>query len=178
MRIVEQSAELLWITPNPEAAIELASRTCYKSEDKITPESATKMVASLLKRGHEAMIEHACASVKVVTCRGISHECVRHRLFSYAQESTRFVDYGKADEIAVVKPLGMSAEQEASWAAACRSAEIGYFEMRKHGAPRKWRVTSSLPASRLNWLSLEISVNFATFSSSVYSAQRASRTPR
>ena len=42
----------------PEQFIEKVGRTCYKSEDKITETSATKFVGGLVKRGHEAMIEH------------------------------------------------------------------------------------------------------------------------
>ena len=41
-----------------EQFIEKVGRTCYKSEDKITDESAAKFVTGLIKRGHEAMIEH------------------------------------------------------------------------------------------------------------------------
>lgn len=79
--------------------IERAARTCYKSEDKITEGSAERLVKALIKNGHEAMIEHAPnLSVRVITCRGVTHEIVRHRLFSFAQESTRYVKYGKDDE--------------------------------------------------------------------------------
>lgn len=39
--------------------IETVGRTCYKSEDKIEEGSAEKFVASLIKREHEAMLEHA-----------------------------------------------------------------------------------------------------------------------
>jgi thymidylate synthase (FAD) len=42
----------------PEQFIERVGRTCYKSEDKITEESAPKFVRNLINRGHEAMIEH------------------------------------------------------------------------------------------------------------------------
>lgn len=42
----------------PEVLIEKVGRTCYKSEDKITDDSAAKFVGGLIKRGHEAMIEH------------------------------------------------------------------------------------------------------------------------
>ena len=59
----------------------------------ITAQSAEKFVKMLLKRGHEAMIEHASASYRVVCDRGVTHEIVRHRLFSYAQESTRYCNY-------------------------------------------------------------------------------------
>ena len=77
-------------------AIEKAGRTCYKSEDKISPdgESAKRFVKMLIDRGHEAMIEHAPSlSVKFICSRGVSHEIVRHRLFSFAQESTRYCNY-------------------------------------------------------------------------------------
>jgi thymidylate synthase (FAD) len=138
MRIVPQSAELLWITPNPVEAIERAARTCYKSEDKITSTSAAKMIAMLAGRGHDAMIEHACASVKVVTDRGISHEIVRHRIASFAQESTRYVNYDAekhGNGIAVVEPLGMTLFQRDLWENACMKAEQAYLDMIAAGCP-------------------------------------------
>lgn len=75
--------------------IEIIARTCYKSEDKITEDSARKMVQNLITKGHEAMIEFYDIVVKFVCDRGISHEIVRHRLASYAQESTRYCNYSK-----------------------------------------------------------------------------------
>jgi thymidylate synthase (FAD) len=103
MKLVLPKVEM--VTPlNAEAAktimqrIEIAARTCYKSEDKITDESAEKMVKNLIKRGHEAMIEHAALTVKVTCDRGVSHEIVRHRIgASYGQESTRYVNYVNND---------------------------------------------------------------------------------
>ena len=47
----------------------------------------------LINRGHEAMIEHSSLSVKFTVDRGVSHEQVRHRIASFAQESTRYVNY-------------------------------------------------------------------------------------
>ena len=75
--------------------IEKIGRVCYKSEGKITEdgESAKKFVKMLIDRGHEAMIEHSSLSVKFVVDRGVSHELVRHRIASFAQESTRYVNY-------------------------------------------------------------------------------------
>ncbi len=93
MQLVKPSIKFLNGTENPLKAIELAGRTCYKSEDKITEGSAEKFVKMLLDRGHEAMIEHASASYRIVCDRGVTHEIVRHRLFSYAQESTRYCNY-------------------------------------------------------------------------------------
>jgi thymidylate synthase (FAD) len=75
--------------------IEKAGRTCYKSDDLITEDSARKFVAGLIRSGHEAMIEHESVTVTFVCDRGVSHEIVRHRIASYAQESTRYCNYGK-----------------------------------------------------------------------------------
>ena len=75
--------------------IEKVGRTCYKSEDKITDNSAIEFVKGLIKRGHEAMIEHNSITVRFTCDRGISHEIVRHRLASFGQESTRYCNYTK-----------------------------------------------------------------------------------
>ena len=93
MNLVRPSIHFLNATPEPLKAIELSGRTCYKSEDQITDDSAEIFVRKLLDRGHLAMIEHAWASYRVVCDRGVTHEIVRHRLFSYAQESTRYCNY-------------------------------------------------------------------------------------
>lgn len=152
--------------------IELAGRTCYKSEDKITEVSAKEFVEKMIKLGHTAMLEHGTVylyifeahempdtmhrpinplihkyynnkytigccvdegewvthhyittnyrvlvengwlddlqylcepteyhekrtTVKFICDRGVSHEFVRHRVFSFAQESTRYCNYSK-----------------------------------------------------------------------------------
>ena len=77
--------------------IEIAGRTCYKSEEKITPdgESAKRFVKMIITNKHEAMLEHSSLSVRFICSRGVSHEIVRHRLFSFAQESTRYCNYSK-----------------------------------------------------------------------------------
>lgn len=93
MKLVDPSITFLWSTPSPLLAIELAGRTCYKSEDKITDNSCVEFVHRMIKNGHEAMLEHASMSYRVVCDRGVTHEIVRHRLFSYAQESTRYCNY-------------------------------------------------------------------------------------
>lgn len=101
MRIIEPSYEIL--TEISEGGIkelqhiEKIGRVCYKSEDKITEdgESAKKFVKMLIDRTHEAMIEHSSMSVKFTVDRGVSHELVRHRIASFAQESTRYCNYSK-----------------------------------------------------------------------------------
>lgn len=155
--------------------IELAGRTCYKSEDKITHDSSQKFVERMVKSGHGAMLEHGTVYLKV-TCkdtdfvtlsvfyghnkyskithsednktyyittnyrvlvennhlgdlkylceptefherritvrfvcdRGVSHEFVRHRVFSFAQESTRYCNYSKdkfGNELTFIIPI-------------------------------------------------------------------------
>lgn len=93
MILVKPSAVILALSLDPLQLIEAAGRTCYKSEDKITGDSAPNFVAMVLKRGHESVIEHASATVRFVCDRGVTHEIVRHRLASYSQESTRYCDY-------------------------------------------------------------------------------------
>ena len=137
MRIVPQSAELLWITPNPEMAIELAARTCYKSEGTSEP-SGEWIKRTLIKPGHHAMLEHACASLRFVTDRGVTHEYVRHRLSAYAQVSTRYCNYSKEKfgrEITVIQPPDLEGEAYRAWKLTCEQAESSYFRMIDAGCP-------------------------------------------
>lgn len=141
MKIVKASYEIM--TPISPGGIEelkfieRVGRTCYKSEDKITEdgESAKRFVRMLIKRGHEAMLEHSVLTVRFVVDRGISHEIVRHRIASYAQESTRYVDYGKAGEITVITPIAhMTDEQYTKWREGCERAEDAYIALNNYGA--------------------------------------------
>ena len=75
--------------------LERFGRTCYKSEDKITSDSARKFVAGIMKSGHESVIEHEKVTVRIICDRGVTHEIVRHRIASYSQESTRYCNYCK-----------------------------------------------------------------------------------
>ena len=118
--------------------IEQVARTCYKSEGKIQEGSAAKMVASLIKSGHEAMLEHASVTVKFVVDRGISHELVRHRLASFAQESTRYCNYSKDDfgsEITFIIPEYLEYKSEGwnIWKESMKQAEDAYFKMLDFG---------------------------------------------
>lgn len=106
MKVIEQSYQIENIWGDLEL-IERAGRTCYKSEDKITPDSARKFVESLLRSGHHSVIEHAGATVRFITDRGVTHELVRHRLASYSQESTRYCNYG-GEDIQFIRPVWAS----------------------------------------------------------------------
>lgn len=140
MKIVKPSIEIINRPKREEALniIEIAARTCYKSEDKITEGSSTAITKSLIKSGHMAMLEHVVATVRVVCDRGVSHEIVRHRLASYAQESTRYCNYSGSKfggEIAFIEPtqLEFGTTAYASWKAACLFSERCYMSMLREG---------------------------------------------
>ena len=98
MILIKPSFEIMWNSVDAISilrSIELYGRTCYKSEDRITTDSAAKFVGMLIKRGHESVLEHEKLTVKFIVDRGVSHEIVRHRLASFSQESTRYCDYNK-----------------------------------------------------------------------------------
>lgn len=186
MRLIKSSFEILEQEPGIQGIykqIERAGRTCYKSEDRITEDSAEKFVNMIKDRQHTAMLEHGTVyletenprvyykyvnkqyskvniikytktgsdiitpqnplyerghvttnyrvlyennwlddlkylcepteyhekriTVKFICDRGVSHELVRHRVFSFAQESTRYCNYSKdkfGKELTFIEP--------------------------------------------------------------------------
>ena len=131
--------------------IEKAGRTCYKSEDRITEESAKVFVRMLIERGHESVLEHESITVRFVCDRGISHEIVRHRLASFSQESTRYCNYSNdrfGSELTFIKPCFFKEKKGAycSWYNSMDFAECAYFDMLDDGCtPQEAR--SVLPSS-------------------------------
>lgn len=118
--------------------IELCGRVCYKSEAKITDTSAATFVRGIIKRGHEAVLEHFNITVKFICDRGVSHEIVRHRMASYCQESTRYCNYSNdsfGGEITVIRPnfLVEGTEGWQYWREACLTSERRYFELLNFG---------------------------------------------
>ena len=87
------------------------------------------------------------------TCdRGVTHEIVRHRPASYAQESTRYCNYtlGKfGTEITVVKPSWCEEDSEAyyEWQTSCENAETRYFWMVNELGCTPQEARSVLPTS-------------------------------
>jgi thymidylate synthase (FAD) len=137
MKIINQSWEWIQKPVNPLAIIELAGRTCYKSETRITSDSAAKFVKMILEQGHESVIEHVSASVRFITNRSVTHELLRHRLCSFSQESTRYVAY-KSD-IEFIQPVwwndpGFSEKQKQLWLDAMQSSENFYHAALTSGA--------------------------------------------
>lgn len=185
MKLIESSVQIIE-EKDPYKMIELAGRTCYKSEDKITENSSKEFVDRMIKLGHGAMLEHGtiyltidgedpnlskiqsnpytkinlvpyevltegnytisykayittnlrvlvennlkellCYQVeptehhekritaKFICDRGVSHEFVRHRVFSFAQESQRYCNYSKdkfGNELTFIKPTWFERE--------------------------------------------------------------------
>ena len=176
MKLIESSVQIIE-EKDPYKMIELAGRTCYKSEDKITENSAKEFVDRMIKLGHGAMLEHGTVyltitatspevrkyeinpysrvkkisvdgingrayittnyrvlvenkwlddlkyqcdptpshekriTVKFICDRGVSHEFVRHRVFSFAQESQRYCNYNKDkfnNELTFIRPTWLN----------------------------------------------------------------------
>lgn len=154
MRVIEPSIEVLDELNGEEILkkIEKIGRVCYKSEDKITEESAKKFLSNtIMVRGHESVIEHEKISVRVICDRGVTHEIVRHRIASYSQESTRYCNYSKdkfANQITVIKPCfwDEDSDQYKLWLNTMKVIEATYNLMIENGAkPQEAR--SVLPNS-------------------------------
>jgi thymidylate synthase (FAD) len=147
MRIIKQSMVLEQITPNALQLIEQAGRTCYKSEDRITDTSALAFVEMIDKVEHESVLEHAVATFRMITDRGVTHEIVRHRIASYSQESTRYCNYNKdkfGNELTIILPVWFYPEASDSldpqrilqyqiWEESICQAEQHYFALINQG---------------------------------------------
>jgi len=126
--------------------LERYGRICYKSENKITSDSAREFLTKILKNGHESVIEHEKITVRIICDRGVTHEIVRHRIGSYSQESTRYCNY-KSRGIKVIKPFFFTDKKKYKiWLEAIRSCAIAYNKLIELGAtPQEAR--SVLPNS-------------------------------
>ena len=177
MKLIESKAEYIPQT-DLYKHIEICGRTAYKSEDKITENSAKEFVDRLVKSKHGAVLEHGTVyliipereqkryeytllicnpytkailhdrdcyittnyrviiendithmltyiskptefhekryTIKFTTDRGVSHELVRHRKFSFVQESQRYCNYSKdkfGGEITFIKPSFITVDE-------------------------------------------------------------------
>lgn len=141
MRVINAGYEIISDLNGAEILkhIERCARVCYKSEDRITDGSAEKMVAALIRSGHEAMLEHYSFTVKFICDRGVSHELVRHRIASFAQESSRYCCYAKdkfGKELTFINPCFWEPDSDnyARWFHEMDEAEKTYLAMIEDGA--------------------------------------------
>ena len=141
MRVINAGYEIISDLNGAEILkhIERCARVCYKSEDRITDDSAEKMVAALIRSGHEAMLEHYSFTVKFICDRGIANELVRHRIASFAQESSRYCCYAKdkfGKELTFINPCFWKPDSDnyARWFHEMDEAEKTYLAMIEDGA--------------------------------------------
>jgi thymidylate synthase (FAD) len=132
--IVQPEATLEFVTPGALEIIERAGRVCWKSEGRIGPGSAEKFIrGTIMKKQHFSVLEHAYATWRFIIDRGVSHEAVRHRIASFAQESTRYCNYAddnKFDaQIRVIRPPLENPESDPVWRQACLDAEKHYLRL-------------------------------------------------
>lgn len=140
MKIIEPSFEIL--TPEDGIKslqfIERMARISHRSEDKQTEDSWKRFIqAVVLEHGDFSVIEHSSATVLFRVDRGVTHELVRHRLFAFTQESTRFVNYEKR-EIEFIKPSFQGDDPVAAaagWNADIYQAEQAYLDQMSMGQP-------------------------------------------
>ena len=80
-------------------SLERFGRNCYKSEDRITSESARRFMQMIVhEKKHYSILRHEKATVRLICSRSTSHQIVRHGLASFLQESQRYVNYSKKND--------------------------------------------------------------------------------
>lgn len=136
MKIIEPSFNLV----DPETVlegvallqkVEYMARISHRSEERMTDDSYDKFLrAVVIGHGDWSVVEHASATVIFRVDRGITHELVRHRLFSFTQESTRFVRY--MGNMEFILPMGLEPFKSGSfdtWKSSTEQAETAYSAM-------------------------------------------------
>jgi len=118
--------------------VEWCGRISHRSEDAQNAASWERFIqAVVIGHGDWSITEHASVSVDMVVDRGITHELVRHRLFSFTQESTRFVNYEKKMPPGFILPVEEwgNEDQRYAWYLAIQTAEESYRNLLKAGMP-------------------------------------------
>lgn len=154
MKIIEPSFEIVRPKENDGViclqAIERMARISHRSEDKQTEDSWKRFIpAIVLEHGDWSVVEHASSTVIFRVDRGITHELVRHRLFSFTQESTRFVNGLKSYNTAgleFIRPIMITygTVENSNFLTSCMEAERSYFELITKGV-RPQEARSILP---------------------------------
>lgn len=163
MKIINPSVELMGNHDGQYVLkhIEACGRTCYQSEPK--DGGTERFIRSLIRRGHESVLEHYSFTLRFICDRGVSHEIVRHRIASFSQSSTRYCNYSEEKfgrEITVIRPIGLSPNQYSYWGRAMIDAECAYMDMLKDGAtpemargvlPNNLKTTLVMTANLREW---------------------------
>ncbi len=108
--------QLLTHTPDPETVVAAAARLCYSpsSIDQLLEKSRVdrdELLRKILSLGHTSVLEHASFTFGIEgISRACSHQLVRHRLASYAQQSQRYVSH--KERFAAVTPPSIEQRPE------------------------------------------------------------------
>lgn len=95
--------------------IELACRTCYRSEGQITEDSYKKLLQNCINKGHESVLEHEKITIRMICDIGVYKDLTRHRFASFSIESSRYCAYNKDkfnNEIKFIKPIFWKGDEE------------------------------------------------------------------
>lgn len=118
--------------------IEIACRTCYRSEGKFTEDSYKKLLTNCITRGHESVLEHEKVTVRIYSDIGSYKDLTRHRFASFSVESTRYCSYDKdkyGNEIAFMNPVYIEDKEIYEiWKKTMQEVENNYIKMKKLGA--------------------------------------------
>lgn len=154
MKVIEPSVELINPIPYEVAmnTIEIAGRTCYKSEENMTDNTSEDFISRIIKRGHESVLEHVSVTARFICDRGVSHEIVRHRIGAYSQESTRYCNYSEnkfGNEITVIKPCfwDENDNEYGIWEISCKEDEEEYISLIRDYNATPQEARSVLPNS-------------------------------
>ena len=135
-KVIQHDVELDISTCDmPITVINRVARTCYKSSMPVDYQKAIDFAKNLKKNGHLSPFEFVNLHFVVTTDRGVTHELVRHRLCSFMQESTRYVNYS-GGPIKFIRPQGILPGERsyAIWLNHCAEAAKAYKELIATGA--------------------------------------------
>jgi thymidylate synthase (FAD) len=140
MKIIEPSFDIVSPVTREDGismlrSIEFYARISHRTEERMGPDTWERFIkAVVVDKGDWSVCEHVIVTVIARVDRGVSHEWVRHRIGSYTQESTRFVNYKKVGEIDVIRPEGLKPEDESVWVESIAKACWGYTVLMDRGA--------------------------------------------
>ncbi len=133
--------KLLTHTPEPERVVAAAARLCYSAssidrlleKDRAEQEALLKKILSL---GHLSVLEHASFTFGLEgVSRACSHQLVRHRLASYAQQSQRYVSHKEPFEAVTPPSIADRPELLARYDGLLHTIHQLYRELLDSGVP-------------------------------------------
>jgi len=125
--------------------VELQARISHRSEALQTPDSWKRFIQSVvLDHGDFSVLEHASFTVTFKVDRGVTHELVRHRMFSFTQSSTRFINYKKFGELEFIAPANFEEPYPWEWIQSLAESERAYLQLLENGK-RPQEARSVLP---------------------------------